>query len=115
MGVVYHANYLIWMEMARTELCRVRGVRYRDIEANDGLVMVVAEASCRYQQPARYDDEIVAQATIQHAHPRMITFAYTIRSLDGTQLATGETRHLFLRDGRPVKIPAKYYALFGLE
>nr|WP_321474816.1 thioesterase family protein [uncultured Paludibaculum sp.] len=114
MGVVYHANYLIWMEMARTELCRVRGVRYRDIEANDGLIMVVAEANCRYHQPAHYDDEVVAQAIIKHAHPRMITFAYKILSKEGALLATGETRHLFLKDGRPVKVPAKYFQLFGL-
>lgn len=115
MGVVYHANYLIWMEMARTELCRIRGVRYRDIEQNDGLIMVVAEANCRYQQPARYDDEVIARATIRHAHQRMITFAYEIsNAADGTLLATGETRHLFVKDGHPVKVPTKYFQLFGL-
>lgn len=115
MGVVYHANYLIWMEMARTELCRLRGVRYRDIEANDGLIMVVAEASCRYHQPARYDDEVAASAIIKHAHARMITFEYRITNDAGALLATGETRHLFLKDGRPVKVPAKYFELFGLS
>lgn len=116
MGVVYHANYLIWMEMARTELCRIRGVRYRDIEKNDGLIMVVAEANCRYHQPAHYDDEVISQAVIKHAHPRMITFAYRITNAsDGALLASGETRHLFLKDGRPVKVPAKYFQLFGLS
>ena len=115
MGVVYHANYLVWMEMARTELCRMRGVAYSEIERNDGIIMVVAEASCRYHQAARYDEMIVASAVLKHAHPRMITFGYEIRREEGTLLATGETRHLFLKDGRPIKVPAKYHGLFGLD
>lgn len=117
MGVVYHANYLVWMEMARTELCRVRGFRYRDIERDDQLRLAVAEVNCRYRAPARYDDEIVAKAWVSHAHPRMVTFAYEIRhELTGEVFATGETRHIMLGpSGRPVKIPPKYYPLFGLE
>jgi acyl-CoA thioester hydrolase len=116
MGVVYHANYLVWMEMARTELCRVRGFRYRDIEREDMLRMAVAEVNCRYRFPARYDDDIVAKAWVAHAHPRMVTFGYEIRGeLSGEIFATGETRHVMIDfDGRPVKIPRKYFALFGL-
>jgi acyl-CoA thioester hydrolase len=108
MGVVYHANYLPWFEMARTELCAVRGVRYRDIEANEGLLLTVA--------PARYDDEIVAEARLKHSHPRMVVFAYEIRNAATSQLlVTGETRHVFItREGRPVKVPRKYYELFGI-
>lgn len=116
MGVVYHANYLVWMEMARTQLCRVRGVAYRDIEKNDGLNLAVAEVSCRYHQPARYDDEIVARAWFKHAHPRMVTFAYEMRRAeDDCLLASGETRHVFIRQGKPVKMPEKYFELFGLR
>jgi acyl-CoA thioester hydrolase len=117
MGVVYHANYLVWMEMARTELCRVRGFRYRDIERDDQLRLAVAEVNCRYRSPARYDDEIIAKAWVAHAHPRMVTFAYEIRhELSGDIFATGETRHVMIDfSGRPVKIPPKYFPLFGLE
>jgi acyl-CoA thioester hydrolase len=105
------------MEMARTELCRLRGVRYRDIEENDGLMMVVAEVNCRYHRSARYDEEVVASASIREAHPRMITFGYEIRKADsGELLASGETKHLLLnKDGKPVKVPPKYYLLFGLD
>jgi acyl-CoA thioester hydrolase len=116
MGVVYHANYLVWFEMARTELCRQRGVRYADIERVDGLILVVAEARCRYRQPARYDDEIIAKGWIEKAHSRMIAFAYEIRrAADNALLANGSTHHIFLRDGRPVKVPEKYAAVFGLD
>ena len=47
MGVVYHANYLVWMEMGRTELCRAQGVRYRDLEQQEGVLLAVAAAQCR--------------------------------------------------------------------
>ena len=52
MGVVYHSNYLIWMEVGRVELCRALGIRYRDME-REGVLLTVAEASCRYHAPAR--------------------------------------------------------------
>src|SRR4051812_2627165 len=58
MGIVYHANYLIWMEMGRVELCRELGIRYRDMEQEDGVLLTVAAANCRFVYPARYDDEI---------------------------------------------------------
>jgi acyl-CoA thioester hydrolase len=115
MGVVYHANYLVWMEMARTELCRQRGISYREMEKRSGLHLVVAEVRCRYLQPARYDDEILASAWLESAHPRMVSFAYEIRRAeDGVLLATGQTRHVFVRDGKPVKIPEEYRPIFGM-
>lgn len=116
MGVVYHANYLPWFEMARTELCAARGVRYRDIELNDGLLLTVVDLQCRYHAPARYDDEIIAEARLKHSHPRVIVFTYEIRNAATSQLlVTGETRHVFItREGRPVKVPRKYYELFGI-
>jgi acyl-CoA thioester hydrolase len=43
MGVVHHANYLVWFELGRSELCRARGFSYREMEA-DGALLVVAEA-----------------------------------------------------------------------
>lgn len=116
MGVVYHGNYFPWFEMARTDLCAARGVRYRDIELNDNLLLTVVEAQIRYHAPARYDDEILATARLKHSHPRMIAFTYEIRSAATSQLlVTGETKHVFItREGRPVKVPRKYYELFAI-
>jgi acyl-CoA thioester hydrolase len=116
MGVVYHANYLVWMEIARTELCRVRGVRYRDIEREDGLLLAVAEVACRYHSPARYDEEVISSAWLKHSHPRMVTFGYEINEAEsGRLLASGETRHVFIKDGKPVRVPEKYFELFGIN
>jgi acyl-CoA thioester hydrolase len=116
MGVVYHANYLPWFEMARTDLCAARGVRYRDIEVNDNLLLTVVDAQLRYHAPARYDDEIVAEARLKRSHPRMVVFTYEIRNAATSQLlVTGETRHIFItREGRTVKVPRKYYDLFAI-
>src|SRR5437868_11060829 len=76
MGVVYYANYLIWMEVGRVEYCRAAGLSYRDMERDDDILLAVAEAKCRYISPARYDDEVVVRTSISQAHPRMLTFRY---------------------------------------
>src|SRR5271168_554670 len=107
MGVVYYANYLIWMELGRAEYCRSAGIRYRDMEVNDGVLLAVVEANCRYLHPARYDEEIAVKTWVAKANLRMVQFAYQIRDLEsGRQLASGATKHMFLGPGmRPVKLP----------
>ena len=117
MGVVYHANYLVWMEMGRTELCRSLGVRYKDMEAEDGVLLVVAEANCRYSAPARYDDEIVVSTSLDVVSDRVVRFVYEIHSAEtGSRLASGYTKHIFCgRDFRPARLPQKYYSLFGIR
>ncbi len=115
MGVVYHANYLIWMEVGRVEYCRAAGVRYRDLEAS-GVRLAVVEVRCRYLAPARYDEEIVVKTWVAEASPRLIRFGYQIRNADsGDVLATSETRHVFLGpDMKPQKLPLEYRGLFGM-
>src|SRR5271157_6529121 len=116
MGVVYYANYLVWMELGRAELCRARGVRYKDMEENDGILLAVVDAHCRYLHPARYDQEIAVETWISAANRRMVEFSYSIReTTQNNSLASGETRHIFLgRDMKPVKLPEKYFAFFGV-
>jgi acyl-CoA thioester hydrolase len=103
------------MEIGRVELCRERGVNYSEMEAQDGILLVVVDARCRYHAPARYDDEIVVKTWIEESRPRMVTFGYEIRVVQGDRkVATGETRHIFCdSDFRPCRLPGKYTALFG--
>jgi acyl-CoA thioester hydrolase len=117
MGVVYYANYLVWMEVGRVELCRACGFEYREMEQQDGVLLAVAEANCRYLAPARYDDEVIVRTWIQAAHRRMVTFAYEMRlASNDNKLAAGYTKHLFLdRKFRPTKLPEKYWGMFGVE
>ncbi|MEP6715428.1 MAG: thioesterase family protein [Terriglobia bacterium] len=115
MGVVYHANYLIWMEVARTDLCKSIGFNYKDMEGTDGILLAVTEAHCRYLRAARYDDEIEISATLTEANQRFVTFDYEM-NCEGRRVATGQTRHVFLsRDMRPTRLPAKYFAMFGID
>jgi acyl-CoA thioester hydrolase len=115
MGVVYYANYLIWMEIGRVELCRSCGFNYRDMEREDGIFLAVAESSCRYRSPAKYDDEVVIRTWIEDASKRMITFHYEMRVEGGVVVATGSTRHVFLnRELQITRLPEKYFPMFGI-
>lgn len=112
MGVVYHANYLVWMEVGRVELVRNRGHNYKDLEAN-GFFLSVVEANCRYLSPARYDQEVEILTEIAESNPRLVTFRYEIRIVETEKLlATGYTRHVWLnRDWRPTRLPEQYHEL----
>ncbi len=116
MGVVYYSNYLVWMEVGRVEMCKACGFNYRNMEIEDGIFLAVAEANCRYKSPARFDDEVIIKTWIEKAGTRMVIFAYEMRLAGtGRALATGYTRHVFVsREMRPVQLPPKYRALFGL-
>lgn len=116
MGVVYYANYLIWMEVGRAEYCRAAGIRYRDMELDDGILLAVVEAHCRYLRPARYDEEIVVKTWVANASRRAVEFQYGIRDAkSGRQLAAGGTKHVFLgAEMKPVRLPEKYWPLFGI-
>ena len=117
MGIVYYANYFVWMELGRVEWCRARGVRYKDMEERDGVLLAVAEASCRYRKPARYDEEVIVETWTTTAHPRMIRFQYRMVEVEsGDELATGETVHVFTGpDLKPMKLPEKYREAFGVR
>jgi acyl-CoA thioester hydrolase len=114
MGVVYYANFFVWFEMGRTDLCRQHGFAYRDMEQQDGLYIMVAEARCRYKAPARYDEELLVRTRLQAAHRRVLVFAYEVhRENDNTVLAEGETVHVITdREGHPRALPDRYREFF---
>ncbi len=116
MGVVYYANYFIWMEIGRVELVRARGFDYKELEQTEGLYLSVIEADCRYLHPARYDQEIIVQTEVAKSTSRVIEFAYQIRSADSdTLLAEGSTRHIWLnREWRPSRLPDRYHGVLRL-
>lgn len=108
MGVAYHANYLIWMEVGRTDYCRACGFAYRDMEAA-GVRLVVAEARARYHAAARYDDGLRIETRLTVLRSRQVGFAYAVyREDDGDLLATGDTLHLPTdAQGRVTRLPAE--------
>jgi len=110
MGIVYHANYLVWFEIGRTEFCRARGFSYKDMEENEHAFLVVAESYCRYKAPAQYDDEMVIRTHITELRRRSVRFGYEIiRAADGLIIAEGETGHVVTDPtGRVISMPESY-------
>jgi acyl-CoA thioester hydrolase len=90
MGVVYHPNYLLYFETARTELLRQAGVVYAELEKS-GVFLVVTEASCVYRAPARYDEELQVATTVDHVGKATIGFRYRVLGPTGTLLVEGRT------------------------
>src|SRR5437868_11372594 len=83
MGVVYHANYLVWFEVGRVELMRQHGLDYKLMES-EGCGIAVVEATVRYKSPARYDDELIIESAVLKARGSIIRFGYRImRAADG--------------------------------
>jgi len=117
MGVVYYANYFVWMEVGRVEYCRSIGILYRDLEKELGVGLAVAGADCRYLYPARYDDLIRVRTGVSEAGPRMLTFSYEIENAEsGRTLAKGHTKHVFVdRAMKPCKLPKEFRPLFETE
>jgi acyl-CoA thioester hydrolase len=124
MGVVYHANYLIWMEVARVEYCREAGIRYRDLESEHGVLLAVTDVGCRYISPARYDEEVEITTRVRRATHRSLVFEYEMRAAvaangagdPGRRIATGHSSHIFLnRELRPTTLPAEFRERFGLS
>lgn len=116
MGVVYHANYIVWMEVGRVEFCRASGLSYREMELDGALHLAVIEANCRYIAPARYDDEIDIETRIEKATLRGVHFGYVMRHAESNRkLAEGFSRHLFLDHSlKPMRLPERFYEQFGL-
>src|SRR5215510_12816568 len=91
MGVSYYANYFVWFEVGRSQYCVDCGFSYRDMEQETGLFLIVAEAHCRYQTPARYEDDLLIKTRVSQITRRTVRFGYEIVRADGVAIATGET------------------------
>ena len=107
MGVVYHANYLVWCEIGRTDFIRAIGKPYAELE-RDGVLLAVSDAALRFHASARYDDLIRVYTKLIDVRSRAVTFSYRIAHAETqTLLASGTTALISLsRDGRLVAMPA---------
>jgi len=104
MGLLHHANYLVYFEQGRTELLRDRGKTYRDLE-DQGYLLVLVKVEVRYRQPARYDDLLTLRTTVTRVTPVRIEHRYEVRR-DGQLLADGSSTLACVdRDGRLQAMP----------
>ena len=96
MGVVHHATYPIWYEIARTDYIKAAGMSYSAMEAA-GVMLPVTGISCRYRMPARYDDVLEITSRITRFTPARIEFEYTVRRKGESEiLSSGTSAHAFV-------------------
>lgn len=96
MGVVHHAVYPVWFEIARTDYIKAAGMSYADME-KAGVMLPVTGISCRYRLPAKYDDTLLIEARISRLTPARIEFEYTVTKKGETEiLAAGTSSHGFV-------------------
>lgn len=137
MGVVYHMNYLNWLEIGRTEAIRALGVAYRDLEA-EGLFLPLTDAQMAFKRAARYDDEVVVFTRVAEFGALRIRFESEARKVElsfwqslcsaqgqknapwfaepqGELLVSGNTRHVWLnRDWQPTRLDHAHPGLYAL-
>ena len=89
MGLLHHANYLVYFEQARTELLRARGIAYKDLE-DQGYFLVIAKAELKYRSPAHYDDVLTIRTTVTRTTPVRLEHCYEVFR-DGALICEGAT------------------------
>ena len=105
MGVVYHAHYLVYFELGRTEYMRSRGIPYASLEER-GLRLAVVDAGLRYLRPARYDQECRVEAEVGELGRARVLFRYRMLGPGDELLASGHTELGCLNaSGRPTRLP----------
>ncbi len=110
MGVAYHANYLNWFEMGRSDYCRDNGKSFAAWE-KEGVLLPVVEAHCRYKSPLYYDDEIEIETSVTKLSKVSVIFSCRVLHADTRKVAAeGYTKHAFtspdgklLRDGNALQ------------
>ena len=111
MGIVYHAHYLVWFEIGRTEWCRAAGYPYAAME-RAGLFIPVTRVDAAFRRRSSYDDAIRVVTAMAELSGRGCAFAYRVESPGGDLLADGGTRHVFTdAAGRPIRAPKDLVAL----
>lgn len=132
MGVVYHANYLNWFELGRTEMIRQAGFTYRSME-EQGVLLPVIDVTVHYGKPAKYDDPIAVFTSITSFSRLRLNYKYEVRrltpedqvkatgqlwesedELPGELLVTGTTNHVWLNlDWKPIRLDQELPELYN--
>lgn len=113
-GVVYYARYLDWFEAGRTEILRAKGVTYSELEKK-GFFAPVVEIKVNYFKPARYDDIVEVETSIEHIGNSSIKFNYKVFNKKTKELlAEAYTVNVFInKDMKSVRIPEEVRRVLG--
>lgn len=108
MGYLHHSKYFEYFEMGRTELLRLAGFRYRDLE-DQGVLFAVAKVECRFRAPGRYDDELVLSTRIDRMTRARIDHSYELRRGDQLLCEAKTTLACIDRTGKLIPIPDEIF------
>ncbi|WP_369903161.1 acyl-CoA thioesterase [Bacillus manliponensis] len=116
MGVVYHANYLVWLELGRTQLIRELGFSYVEME-NDGIVSPVLDLQITYRKAMRYGEKAIVKTWIDSVNPVRVVYGYEIYNGDGELCVSAETTNICVKkeNFRPIsfkKLYPKWYETY---
>ncbi|TYB80947.1 tol-pal system-associated acyl-CoA thioesterase [Maritimibacter fusiformis] len=105
-GIVYYANYLKFIERARTEMVRERGVDQVALKEQGGIVFAVRHIEADYLSPARFDDELVVETSVEAVTGVRIVLSQVVRR-GGTELFAAKVTLVALTEtGQPARLPA---------
>jgi acyl-CoA thioester hydrolase len=106
MGVVYHGNYALYLEMGRIEWLRKLGISYKKME-DEGIMLPVVSLTINYKKSAGYDDVINVKTQLKNKPTAKIEFEYEITNESGEILTTASTTLVFvdMKTNRPTRAP----------
>lgn len=109
MGVVYHANYLVWMELGRTQLIKDLGFNYADME-KDGIISPVIDIQASYKKPLRYGDTATIKTWVEEYDGFRSMYKYEVYNNDGELSLTGSSRHVCVKreNFRPISLKRNF-------
>lgn len=109
MGVVYHANYLVWCEIGRSNLIKDIGFNYADME-KEGVLSPVLNIQISYKYPARYGDQIEIRTWVEQYNGVKFTYGYEIVNMEGKTCVTATSEHVCVtkENFRPISIKRKF-------
>ena len=103
MSFVYHGNYAMYFEVSRLEMLRSRGLTYKKMEEEGGVMLPVSDLHIKYIHPAFYDDLLDVEVTLLEKPSVRVRFGYRVTNQDGVLICTGEVV-LACVDGHPVAV-----------
>ncbi|MBT2689619.1 acyl-CoA thioesterase [Bacillus sp. ISL-47] len=109
MGVVYHANYLVWMELGRTQIIKDLGFSYAEME-QDGIISPVLDIQASYKKPLRYGQIATIKTWIEEYDGFRVSYGYEIFNDEGELSVIGSSKHVCVKKDsfRPISIKKKY-------
>ncbi len=111
MGIVYYGAYPVYLEVARNEYMRKKGLPYRELEEM-GYRLVVSGIEIKYYNPAVYDDLLMVRTSVTDIQSRGVTFTYEVLK-DGVTLVRGKTRHICVTaERKPTRLPEPLIHIF---